>query len=38
MHLTGPVAVMALLAAALVVIQCYLIDKVDFKEQVHVQE
>lgn len=38
MHLTGPVAVMALLAAALMVIQCCLIGRVDFKEQVHVQE
>lgn len=38
MHLTAPVAVMALLAAALMVIQCCLIGRVDFKEQVHVQE
>ena len=38
MHQTGTDSVMALLAAALVVIQCCLIDKVDFKEQVHVQE
>lgn len=38
LHLTGPVVVMALLAAALVVIQCCLIGRVDFKEQVHVQE
>lgn len=37
-HLTGPLSFMALLAAALVAIQCCLIGRVDFKEQVHVQE
>lgn len=37
-HLARPVAVMAVLAAALVVMQCCLIGKVDFKEQAHVQE
>ncbi|RKJ46929.1 hypothetical protein D7X98_01180 [bacterium 1XD8-76] len=37
-HLVRPVAVMVVLAAALVAIQCCLIDKVDFKEQMHVHE
>ena len=38
LHLARPVAVMVVLAAALVVMQCCLVGKVDFKEQVHGRE
>lgn len=38
MRLVRPVAVMVVFAATLVAVQCCLIDKVDFKEQMHVQE
>lgn len=36
-HPVRPVAVVVVLAAALVALQCCLIDKVDFKEQMHTQ-